>query len=357
MESLQARCWVLHAFDVARAIQLGPCRDALPVREVSEARRPQWPQLFGFEQRPLVWPLPPVAVSIGGREVAFQPRAIIYDFGNVSVMLQCDVPGPMEAWRQFTVALRHQDALEAVARDVVARFVEKLASALVDPRPLDEIEVYTVLQIDEVPGESALGWLAERRRLIVQTLRGSEEALSDDEVEDAIGKRLTYAVNDVVVLDGDAALIIDREYEDTLAVIDFANCEHLALRALDDDLDQAVETARSLLHSRTSRWRRLAAPWGRGVRQLTQLTFDASAELEAVENAIKLTDDHYLARVYRLAVERFHLRPFYEGINRKLATLWNVQKVFIDEASTRRSELLEWIIIALIAFEIWQAIA
>src|SRR5262245_14513912 len=59
---MDARCWVLHAFDVARAIKLGPCRDCLPVREVAEARRPQWPHLFGLEQRPLVWPLEPVTV-------------------------------------------------------------------------------------------------------------------------------------------------------------------------------------------------------------------------------------------------------------------------------------------------------
>lgn len=38
------------------------------------------------------------------------------------------------------------------------------------------------------------------------------------------------------------------------------------------------------------------------------------------------------------------------------ACLWNVQKVLIDQAATRRSEWLEWIIIALIAFEIAQAL-
>jgi hypothetical protein len=92
------------------------------------------------------------------------------------------------------------------------------------------------------------------------------------------------------------------------------------------------------------------------VRRLTQLTFDASAELEAVDNAIKLTGDDYLARVYRLALERFHLRPFHEGIGRKLSTLWSIQKVFIDQASTRRAEILEWIIILLIAYEVVRAV-
>jgi hypothetical protein len=354
-ELLQARCWRLHAFDVARAISLSACREVLPTQEVADTRRPQWPHLFGLEQRPLVWPLAPVSVSVGGREVAFQPRAIIYDFGNVSVDLSCDVPGGLEAWRDFAVALQAVDALEAVARDVIAKLVEKANAAIVDPRKLDDLEVYTVFQVDQVPGSTA-SWLADHKRLIAQVLRGDDVAFSDEEIADAIGKRLSYAVDDVVVIDGDAALIVDTAYADTLAVLDFANCEHLALRALDEDLDKAVSDATELKRT-GGRWRTMLSPWGRDVKHLTQLTFEASAELEAVENAIKLTDDHYLARIYRLAVDRFHLRPFYEGIGRKLSTLWSIQKVFIEEAATRRSELLEWIIILLIAFEIWRAIA
>jgi len=354
VEVLGARCWRLHAFDVARTISLQACRERLSTREVPDTRRPQWPHLFGLEQRPLMWPLAPVAISIGGREVSFQPRAIIYDFGNVSVDLSCDVPGGIEAWRDFAVALQHVDGLEAVARDVVARFVAQAGDAIVDPRKLDDLEVYTVFQVDWVPGPAA-AWLADHRLMIAQILRGDAAAFSDEEIADALGKRLSYAIDDTVVIDGDAAFIVDRAYQDTLAVLDFANCEHLALRALDEDLDLTVSSATDLMRTR-GRWRTLLSPWGRDLRRLTQLTFEASAELESVENAIKLTDDHYLARIYRLAVDRFHLRPFYEGIGRKLSTLWSIQKVFIDEASTRRSELLEWIIILLIAFKVWRAI-
>jgi hypothetical protein len=92
------------------------------------------------------------------------------------------------------------------------------------------------------------------------------------------------------------------------------------------------------------------------VSKLTRLTLDAAAEFEATENAIKLTGDHYLARVYRLAIERLDLRAFREGIARKLASLWSIQGVILDQSSSRRSELLEWIIIGLITLEIVQAL-
>jgi hypothetical protein len=74
------------------------------------------------------------------------------------------------------------------------------------------------------------------------------------------------------------------------------------------------------------------------------------------ERDIKLTGDHYLARVYRLALDRFDLTPFREGISRKLATLWSSQQVVLDLSSSRRNEVLELIIILLIAVEILHAL-
>lgn len=357
MDGLQARCWVLHAFDVARSISLDTCRERIPVREIADTRRPRWPQLFGLKQRPLVWDLDPFDVELAGRRVRFQPSAIVYDFGNVSVALRCDADGSVEGWRTLAMTLQAAGAeVAAVARDIVARFIERVGDALAGPRPLDEVETYRVWQTDEVPGPTAAAWVLEHRRVLAQVLRGEGTPFSDEEVDDALSRRIAYTTGDLVVVDAEAALVVDRAWNDTLAVLDFANCERLALRSLDDDLDLAVEAAAALERSRASQWRLLLSPWGRDVRRLTRLTLDASAELEAVENAIKLTDDHYLARIYRLAVERFHLRPFHDGIARKLATLWNVQEVLLSHAAQRRSEILEWIIILLIAFEIVQTL-
>lgn len=60
----------------------------------------------------------------------------------------------------------------------------------------------------------------------------------------------------------------------------------------------------------------------------------------------------YLARVYRLVSERFHLSEWDASILHKLQTLENIYQKMSDEAVDRRMELLEWIIIILIAVEI-----
>lgn len=356
MSELSARCWVLNAFDVSRAISLPACRAALSAEEVTAGRRPEWPHLFGLDERPLVWSSGPERVSLAGLELEFQPRAIIYDFGSVSVALGCRLPGPMASWRRAAEALRKPPELRDLARRVVTRVLDLAGAAIEGRRLVDDVEQYTVFQLDRMPAENASAWLRREAATVAQVLRGEGAPLAEEEVAEALARRISYSTQDAVVIDGSAALVVDAEFEDTLAVIDFANCERLSMRVLDEDLDHAIAEASRLLRSRAWRWKRLIAPWGRDVARLTQLTFDAAAEFEAVENAIKLTGDHYLARVYRLAVERLDLRVFREGIARKLSSLWSIQGVFLDQTSSRRSELLEWIIIGLITLEIVNAL-
>ena len=69
-------------------------------------------------------------------------------------------------------------------------------------------------------------------------------------------------------------------------------------------------------------------------------------------NTLKLIGDQYLARVYRLASERFHLAAWDAGIIRKLETLDSIYGKMADRAATRRMEVLEWIIIVLFAISI-----
>jgi uncharacterized Rmd1/YagE family protein len=59
-----------------------------------------------------------------------------------------------------------------------------------------------------------------------------------------------------------------------------------------------------------------------------------------------------LARVYRLASERFHLQTWDAGIIRKLETLDSIYGKMVDRTASRRIKVLEWIIIALIAVSI-----
>jgi len=71
-----------------------------------------------------------------------------------------------------------------------------------------------------------------------------------------------------------------------------------------------------------------------------------------VTNALKLVGDQYLARVYSLASRRFHLGEWDASITRKLQTIDSIYAKMADRTASRRMEILEWIIIVLIAVSI-----
>jgi hypothetical protein len=283
---LDVRCWVLNAFDVARSISLPHCREALTTREVAAPRRPEWPHLFGLDQRPLVWSPGPTRVALGKLDLELSPRVIIYDFGNVSVALGSRLIGTLEELREASFVLRNAAQLTELARRNIDEFIGRVGDALDDPRTSEEIGQYTVFQIDSVEATTATQWLRDNALTVAQIVRAETTRLADEEVTEALARRLSYSTGDVVVIDGSAALLIDPQFEDTLAVLDFANCERLSLAVLDDELDAAVSQASRLVHTRSWRWKNLLSPWSRDLRRLSQLTFDAAAEFEAVENAI-----------------------------------------------------------------------
>jgi uncharacterized Rmd1/YagE family protein len=80
---------------------------------------------------------------------------------------------------------------------------------------------------------------------------------------------------------------------------------------------------------------------------------DGAVLFEGTDNALKLVSDDYLARVYRTVAERFHFNDWDSAIARKLGVLRDIYQGLTDRASHRRSDVLEWIIILLIAVEIF----
>ena len=101
-------------------------------------------------------------------------------------------------------------------------------------------------------------------------------------------------------------------------------------------------------------WTRLRLPGSARaeLRAVAQLQVDAAILHERVNNALKLLGDQYLARVYRATSARFRLAEWNSGILRKLETIESIYSKVHDHATQIRMEILEWIIIALIALEL-----
>jgi uncharacterized Rmd1/YagE family protein len=79
---------------------------------------------------------------------------------------------------------------------------------------------------------------------------------------------------------------------------------------------------------------------------------DVTETVERVDNALKVTNDVYLARIYAAALELFRAQAWRRGIDRKLAILRETYAMLNSEAQAARAELLEIVIVVLILVEI-----
>jgi uncharacterized Rmd1/YagE family protein len=87
---------------------------------------------------------------------------------------------------------------------------------------------------------------------------------------------------------------------------------------------------------------------------------EVSEIIEKVNNLIKVTEDVYYARVYAAALKVLRSGQWSESVSRKISVIHENYLMLSDEVRIGHSNLLEWVIIILIALEfglaIWQSI-
>lgn len=341
-------CFALYAFDVAHAIDLAAAEQRLAAERVRVKVRRRAPA--GFEYRPAPLRLTSGAAphAVGEWQTHAGVEVVLYDFGAVSVGFAIPLAGPLDRLPGLAEALYDNATLVAAAREEVAHTVAELGDAVGRAHVAELVEDYAIFQIAELaPGLTADALLAAHASLVGQVLRAEARPLSQQEVAEATAFRISFGPDDVAVIETDAAFVLDPEADDVRAVLEFANIQLLEMRYLDLRLDGTLDRAYEVL----ARGREPGLG-GAELRRLAQLQLDAAILFEQVSNALKLIGDQYLVRVYAMAARRFHLGEWDASISRKLDTLERIYQKVSDRAATRRMEVLEWIIIVLIAVSI-----
>ncbi len=343
-------CHALFAFDVGQAIDLDMVERLVSrhrQRETIRQRR-RAPQHFQFEPPPLRISEFSLPVEVG--RFVTQPTIdlILYDFGSISVAFALPLRCGMDELLDLSNQLYENPALQQQARRHVDEFLNIIAPAVTSAGQTPLVEDYAIFMLDALPGPVD-SLLREHAALFARILRSEAGALSSDEIGDAISARISYTPDDLTLVDWNAALVFGKDADDVRSVLEFANVELLEMRHLDGQLDRALDQAYVSLVRR--RWAPLSllGGYGRDLRRIARLQADSAVLFEGVNNALKLIGDQYLARLYRLASLRLHLPEWDASILRKLQTLESIYEKVTDQANTRRMELLEWIIILLIA--------
>jgi hypothetical protein len=350
----RGQCHVYFAFLAAAAVDL---ERAQAVMREPQAIRPRFqrdrrtPAYLDFDPPPLQITLPCDPVPIGVGSFASEARAdvTVFDFGAFSVDFRVPFDEPLGELGALSSALYDHAALLASARQSVEELRGRLRPALSGEGSRDVYEQYVVFDFASFDSPLAARALIEApdlRQAVAQILRSEQRTLSDGLVAEATRLAISYSPDDLLVVDWSAAIAVGGSADERL-VLEFANLELLELRCLDKRLDGDLEAASRAL-SRRRRW----VFGGADMRRVARLQVESAMLYESVANAVSLLGDQWLADVYNLIAERYDLAKWQGSIVHKLASLGSIYQKISDEAAVRRSELLEIVIIALIALEI-----
>jgi hypothetical protein len=348
-------CYVVFAYDAARSIDLNKAEQHLrdtSARQVIHHKR-RAPSYFEYQPSPLRVSHDTDPIKVARYAIRPSVEMTLYDFGAVAVCYSLPIAGSFEDLLLLSDELYDNEALLTDSRLRVNQLLKLLGDAAIQANLAAVVEDYVIFHIElfTEPCEPQQLY-AERRQEIAQILRAERRVLSNQEVDDALAARISYSTEDVTIVDWNAALLIDREGDDVRAVLDFANVELLEMRYLDQQLDRALDQAYETLSKRSVDLPRIFGYYGTALRRVAELQVDNAILFEGVNNTLKLLGDQYLARVYRMVNRRFHLDEWDTSILRKLQTLESIYEKISDQASNRRMEVLEWVIIFLIAAEI-----
>lgn len=348
-------CYAIFAYDAARSIDLDAAERRVlegTQRETIKHRR-RAPSYFEYQPPPLRVTQETEVLKIGKFATRPSVDLMVYDFGAVAVIYALPLDGEFASLLDLSAELYDNEFLLADSRQRAGHLINALGDSAAQANLAPVVEDYLIFHIKSFePPFDAGRFCPEHGRRIAQILRAEEQILSDQEVDDALAARISFSADDVTVVDWNAALLVDREGDDVRAVLEFANVELLEMRYLDQKLDRALDAAYETLSKRSWTLARLAGYYGADLRRVAELQVDNALLFEGVNNTLKLLGDQYLARLYRLINRRFHLDEWDTSILRKLETLESIYEKISNQAANRRMEILEWVIIILIAFSI-----
>ncbi|MHA6206314.1 hypothetical protein ACXU4B_17945 [Dyella soli] len=315
------------------------------------------PKAMTFGVPPVELTLEPLSIDILGQPVQVAATARLYEFGVVALALQ--VPADDLPWVDFVARMNAVDATLGLASgtriwdEQVAHLADALRPALVRPSVAPLHEDYLLALVQAMDGVEGTSMLHEEVDL-VPLLSGESRRLSEQARKDLLRQRFSYYTDDLVVLTWDRAFIYEpRNDSDVVDILEVANAQLLELRYYDELLDAELPRMYDLVEAT----RNVANPFAARryadlARHLYTLVAEVTEITEKVDNALQVTEDVYLARVYASALELFRVPHVSKAVDRKLAIIRDSYAALYEEASSKRGELLELAIIALIVVEI-----
>jgi hypothetical protein len=312
---------------------------------------------MSFGVPPLALDLGVVEVAVGGATLAAAASVRLYDFGIAALALR--FPAQDLDWAGFTRLANQVDEAVGPHADtplwttLLTRLRGVIAESLSRPNlgtAQEDFLIASVETLDPPLDAAALQGAVD----LVPLLAGEERPLSEGARREVLRHAFSYYPDDLAVLAWDRAFILEpRGDTDVAEVLEMANAQLLELRTYDEMLDEELPRIQRMVDATRRETRLLASRrYGRLARELHARVAEVTALAERVDNALQVTEDVHLARVYAAAMELFRVPAVSAAVDRKLAIIRETYTALHGDAAGARAEILEAAIVVMIAFEI-----
>jgi hypothetical protein len=354
MQIKTGHIFALYAFDVGYEIDLQKTSQLLKTELARKlSKRKIAPTYLQYQTPPLTIALGEYSFQITQIPMKAEVAAKVFDFGAISITYKIPFSSLLSDLNRYSTALLYDVNLGIEANKFLEELFLKIKPAIKKPAVSEIVEDYFIFQITEFEREIAAENLRRDYKVdIARALRFELGDISADEINESLKNPVSYYNNDLVITDWNVAFVYDRDYEDTVDVLEFLNVELVELRFNDSLLDKRLIELYDKLYESRRYFTYLFNPYDRTIHVISEIKIEVSALFEKIDNTIKLIGDIYLAKVYNLTSDRFHFDKWEKGIEKKLAAIESIYVILNNRLATIRAETLEGIIIILIAVEI-----
>lgn len=314
--------------------------------------------------------------------VLVRPLVLSKYFKNYHTPLPIDLPHPHDSSKYISSKLHSfgvislaykipfNDTLENVRKRLVSIDYEFQEQGVIDagsifkaikryvkhPKFFHLRTSYVVIQIDSQPENlSVVTFKDSYAGLIASLLRFETENLSEYQKDEILASALGYYREDLFVIDTQAALVYDDEYEEILDLFEFANIQQLELQYFDRMLDQQLNTVyQQEVHSVPIKaYLPFIGSLSKDLRgSLGELKVEISVIIERLESSIKIAGEEYISEIYSVLVDKLDLQNWKESIDKKLTIIKDINAVYQNRVDSTREDLLSVLIIVLIFTEL-----
>ena len=344
-------------YDIADEIRLG----TLPP-DVFAGRLPVRQSLVRVETKSIELVNPPVAVDLGPRawaassgRVVFDLAAHFFDLGVVSLIMRIPVRNlELGAFIETALSLdpdpeidRHLDwEIEQISHGIESCLSRRHGYANFQ-------EEYTFYILKDTDEPITFDTFRNYPKLLGMLL-GERAPVSAQQIGMIADNAFSFSDDELVLLNYDNALIVDRkEANDILLLLEYAVVQVLEARYYDEtlteklkglygDMDTPVPLLTALF---SNRWSNLA-------RRGMKLVLETRLMTDHLTTSVRVTEDVYYAQIYVRALRIFRTQTWLTKIDEKLASMKDAYEPMENEIGSKRSTVLEWIVIILIALEL-----